>query len=443
MPRLWIHPARALVLAFVVSIAVATGLLMLPAAAADGEPTPFVDALLHAATTLCVTGVTTLDPATHWSAFGHVVLLVCMQLGALGVMTFATLLGVLVARRLSFGARLLAAAETQTVDLGDLRRILRAVARYTVAIEAVVAVVLAGRWWLGYGVPLPRALWLGVFHAVSGFTNTGIALFRGNLMPFAGDPWVLLPLAVAAVLGGLGFPVLLEVAREFRRTAGWSLNTKLVLATTVVLLVVGGVFVVAGEWSNRGTLGAVGPAGRVLDGFFQATMTRSGGYNVVDLEAMRPTTWLGMDLLMLIGAGPAGTGGGIKVTTFAVLALLVWSEVRGHESVHAFGKRVPASALRQAMTVFALSSVVVLGATMVLMATDGFGLDRSAFEVVSAFATVGLSTGITAELSDPGKVLLVVLMLAGRVGPITLASAIALRRTERRYEYAEERPIIG
>jgi trk system potassium uptake protein TrkH len=432
-----------LVLAFAFAIFFATALLMLPISAADGQSTGFVDALLHATTTLCVTGVVSLDPATHWSAFGHVVLAVCMQLGGLGIMTFATMLGLLVARRLRLSTRVYAAAETGTVDLGDLRRILRGVVRYTFAIEGVVALIIAMRWWLSYGEPLPKALWYGVFHSISGFNNTGISLYELNMIPFASDPFIMLPLSAAVILGGLGFPVLLELRREFRHHLRWSLNTKLVLSTTAGLLVCGAAFVIASEWSNPKTLGALDPTSRVLSGFFQATMTRTGGYNSVDLNAMDPVTWFGMDLLMFIGAGPGGTGGGIKVTTFAVLVTLVWSEIRGRDTVHTFGKRIPVATLRQAITVGALGSLTVLGATMLLMLTDNFGLDRSLFEVISSFATVGLSTGITPKLSDPGKLILIVLMFTGRLGPITLASAIALRRTERHYEYAEERPLIG
>lgn len=430
-------------LAFAGTIALATAILMLPLSAASGESTGFIDALLHATTTLCVTGVVSLDPATHWSAFGHVVLAVCMQLGGIGIMTFATTLGLLVARRLRFSTRLYAAAETQTVDLGDLRRILRTVIRYTAVIEALVAAALALRWWLAYDLPLPKALWYGVFHSISGFNNTGISLYQQNVIPFASDPFIMLPLAAAVILGGIGFPVLLEVRRELRGSRRWSLNTKLVLSTTAFLLLGGGIFVTISEWSNPATLGALDPPARVLAGFFQATMTRTGGYNNVDLANMDPTTWFGMDLLMFIGAGPASAAGGIKVTTFAVLVMLVWSEVRGRPSVHVFGKRIPAHALREAITVGALGSLIVLLATMVLMETDDFGLDRSLFEVISAFATVGLSTGITPELSDPGKLVLIVLMFAGRLGPVTLASALALRSTERQYEYPEERPIIG
>lgn len=430
-------------LAFAAAILVATGLLMLPVAAASGRSTGFVDALLHATTTLCVTGVVSLDPATHWSTFGHVVLLVCMQLGGLGIMTFATMLGLLVARRLRLSTRLTAAAESQTVDIGDLRRVLLGVVRFTFAIEGIVALITALRWWTHYDLPLGKALWFGAFHSVSGFNNTGISLDPRNMIPFASDPFILLPLAAAVILGGIGFPVLLELRRELRGRLRWSLHTKLVLTTTAFLLISGAAFVIASEWSNPKTLGPLTPGAKVLSGFFQATMTRTGGYNSVDMAGLDPTTWFGMDLLMFIGAGPAGTGGGIKVTTFAVLVLLVWTEIRGHDSVHAFGKRISSATQRQAIVVAALGTSIVALSTMLLMETDDFGLDRSLFEVVSSFATVGLSTGITPELSDPGKLLLTVLMFAGRLGPITLASSLALRRTQRLYEYPEERPIIG
>ncbi len=202
-------------------------------------------------------------------------------------------------------------------------------------------------------------------------------------------------------------------------------------------------FVIASEWANPKTLGALDPGARVLAGFFQATMARSGGYNAIDLGAADPTTWFGMDVMMFIGSAPAGTGGGVKVTTVAVLALLVWSEIRGHDSVHAFGKRIPAATLKEATTVFAIATFVVLAATNILMETDPVGLDRALFEVTSSFGTVGLSTGITPSLSDAGKLVLIGLMFAGRVGTITLASALALRQRERQYEYAEERPLIG
>ncbi len=249
-------------LAFAAAILVATGLLMLPVAAASGRSTGFVDALLHATTTLCVTGVVSLDPATHWSTFGHVVLLVCMQLGGLGIMTFATMLGLLVARRLRLSTRLTAAAESQTVDIGDLRRVLLGVVRFTFAIEGIVALITALRWWTHYDLPLGKALWFGAFHSVSGFNNTGISLDPRNMIPFASDPFILLPLAAAVILGGIGFPVLLELRRELRGRLRWSLHTKLVLTTTAFLLISGAAFVIASEWSNPKTLGPLSPGRR-------------------------------------------------------------------------------------------------------------------------------------------------------------------------------------
>ncbi len=239
-----------LVLAFAGAILLATGLLMLPISAADGRST--------GSSMPCCTPRHPVRDRRRLAGSGnalvglrHVVLAVCMQLGGLGIMTFATTLGLLVARRLRLRTRIYAAAETQTVDLGDLRRILLGVVRFTFAIEGAVALVIALRWWLTYDLPLPKALWYGVFHSISGFNNTGLSLYQQNMIPFAEDPFILLPLASAVVLGGIGFPVLLELRRELRHHLRWSLNTKLVLSTTAILLATGAVFVIASEWSNR------------------------------------------------------------------------------------------------------------------------------------------------------------------------------------------------
>lgn len=443
MGRAQLHPAQVLVSLFAAGLAVATGLLMLPAASASGESTGFVDALFHATTSLCVTGLASLDTGTHWSTFGLVVLVACMQIGGIGIMTSATALALLVTRRLRVRTRLYAAAETQTVGLGDLRRILRGVLTVTLSVEAVTAVALAARWWVAYDMSPVEALGEGVFHAVSAFNNAGLGLRSDSMVPYATDAWILIPITVAVVIGGLGFPVLLELRREFGRSVRWSLTTRMVVWTSVALLLGGGVFVTASEWSNPHTLGQLSPAQRVLSGFFQAAMTRSAGFNSIDLASMDPATWFGMDLLMFIGSGPTGTGGGIKVTTFAVLVAVVVSEVRGHESVHAFGARIAPAAIRLSVTVAALSAFVVAVGTLALLWTDGVGLDRTLLEVVSAFGTVGLSANVTPTLSDGGKLVLVALMFAGRLGPVTLASALALRSSSRRYEYAEERPLIG
>lgn len=227
------------------------------------------------------------------------------------------------------------------------------------------------------------------------------------------------------------------------RRGRWTLNTTLVLITSASLLLVGTVWTLALEWSNPDTLGALDPPGRVLAAFFHSTVSRTAGFNSVDIGAMQPATLLGTDILMFIGGGPASTAGGMKVTTFAVLTAIVLSEVRGDGAANAFGKRIPRAAQRQAMTVAALGVFGVISGTMALMLLADVGLDRSLFEVTSAFATVGLSTGITADLPAAAKGVLIIMMFAGRLGPVTVASAIALRRQRRLYEYPKERPIIG
>ena len=262
-------------------------------------------------------------------------------------------------------------------------------------------------------------------------------------MRFVTDPWICLPIAIAVIAGGLGFPVLLELRRQLRSPRRWSLHTRLTITMTAILLAVGTVFVTVSEWANPATLGALDAPGRLLAGFFQAVMPRTAGFNSLDIAHLHEGTWLGMDLLMFIGGGAAGTAGGIKVTTFALLLFVIYAEVRGDPAVHVFDRRVDARTQHQALTVAVLAAGAVVCATLALVHLSGLSTERVFFEAVSAFGTVGLSTGITAELPASGQLMLIVLMFLGRLGPITLASAIALRERRRLYQLPESRPIIG
>lgn len=445
-----------IVLSFVVALAIGTVLLMLPASVAESPPVGsmpadtnaaggagFVDALFTAASAVFVTGLIVVDTATYWSGFGQVVILALIEVGGLGIMTFASLLGVLLARRLGLRSRLVTGASLGTLSLRDLRGVLLGVARIALTVQAATALVLTVRFLLTYDYPLPRALWHGVFHAVSAFNNAGFALYSDNLMGFVADPWICLPLAVGVILGGLGFPVFFELRRHYRAPRRWSMNTKLVIAGTLVLLVAGTLTILVLEWDNPRTLGALDGPGKVLAAFFSAVVARTAGYNSLDVSAMQTQTWFAHDVMMFIGAGPAGTAGGIKITTFAVLLFIILTEVRGETAVNIFGKRLPRSVHREATTVALLAVAVVMAATWTLMILTDFTLDQLLFEVVSAFATVGLSTGITHLLPDAGQLLLVALMFAGRVGPVTVASALALRTRRLMYELPKERPIIG
>ncbi|KQR89578.1 ATPase [Microbacterium sp. Leaf179] len=441
-PRVLLTPGRVIALSFGGVLAIGTALLSLPAATQERSAT-FMEALFTATSAVCVTGHIVVDTPRFWSPFGQAVIMVLIQVGGFGVMSLATLLGLLVARRLGLRTRLTAVSETHTVAVGDVRRVLMGVAVIALATEAVVAIMLAVRFWLGYGESLPRAVWLGVFHAVSSFNNAGFALFSDSLISFATDPFICLPICAAIILGGLGFPVIMELWRRFRFPRRWTLNTVTVLVGTVVLLVVGAVVLTALEWSNPATLGAMDPAGRLLAGFTMSVMPRTAGFNSIDVAQMQPESWFVTDILMFIGGGPAGTAGGLKITTFAVLFFIVLAELRGDSAVNMFGKRLPRSTHREALTVALLSVALVVGSTLAIMLLSPFTFERVFFEVVSAFATVGLSTGITADLPALAQLILIVLMFIGRLGPVLLGAALALSREKRMYELPKERPIIG
>ncbi|MBA9004549.1 TrkH family potassium uptake protein [Thermomonospora cellulosilytica] len=437
------RPGQVIVGGFAAVIAIGTALLALPIATTEGEPAGTLPALLTATSAVCVTGLITVDTDPHWSVFGEVVILLLIQVGGLGIMTLATLFALLVSGRLGLRARLLAQAETKTLHGADLRRVIRRIVVFSLVSETVLAVVLSLRFALGYAEPPGRAIWLGVFHSVSSFNNAGFTLWTDGMVRFVADPWVVLPVAFAVILGGLGFPVVFELLSNWRRPRTWSVLTRITVGVSAALLVGGTLLFTVVEWQNPRTLGPLPDHVKFMAGFFTAVMPRSGGLNVIDISAMRHESWLATDILMFIGGGSAGTAGGIKVTTFGLLAFVMWAELRGEDRVNVGHRRVAGPVQRQALTIALLGVGIVAAGTFTLLAMVPHSLDRVLFEVVSAFATVGLSTGITPQLPPPGQLLIIVLMFIGRVGPLTVFSALALRERTRRYELPEERPIVG
>lgn len=437
-----IHPARAVVGGFAFASGVGTLLLMLPISAQGRAATP-LEALFTSVSAVCVTGLTVVDTETFWSGFGQVVILALIQIGGLGIMLFASLIGVVLARKLSIRSRLTAASEARSIGVRDVRGLVKGIALITVVIELAVALVLFLVFVVRYGYAPLDAAWKAIFHAVSAFNNAGFALYSDNLVRYASDPIVLLPLAAATILGGLGFPVIMQLRKEFRHRLHWSMNTNIVLSATATLLLLGTIYICVIEWNNPATLGTMDVGSRLLTGFFHSVQTRTAGFNTVDIGQMHEATWLGMNVLMFIGGGPAGTAGGIKVTTFAVLFFIIYTELRGDSAVNIFGKRLSRAVHRQVITIALLSVGVVMAATAALLLITGLDLDRVLFEAVSAFATVGLSTGITATLPPSAQLILIALMLLGRLGPLTLGTAIALKRRPLLYELPKERPVIG
>ncbi|HEX6077126.1 MAG TPA: potassium transporter TrkG [Micromonosporaceae bacterium] len=437
------HPARLLPLAVLAIIMLGTGLLMLPAARPGDAGAPLLTALFTATSATCITGLTVVDTATYWSPFGKAVILALFQVGGFGIMSLATLIGLFVTRRLGLSTRLLAQAETKVLELGEVRRILIRVAVIMVSFELALAVVLAARFALGYDYPPGKAVWHGTFHAVSAFNNAGFSLYPDSLMRFVNDVWICLAVGFGVIAGGLGFPVLLELIRQRGRVARWSMHTKLIVFGTAVLLVAGTSLVLGLEWSNPRTLGPLSVPDKLLAGFFQGMTPRSAGFHTVDYAGMTVETWAVTTALMFIGGGSASTAGGIKVTTFFLLGFVILAEVRGDQDVAVFDRRAPAPAQRQALSIALLGVGVIGFGTLLMLSLTGQPLDRALFEVTSAATTTGLSTGITPELPAAGRVLLIILMFVGRVGPAVAAAALALRSRRLLYRLPEGRPIIG
>jgi trk system potassium uptake protein len=437
------HPGRVIATAFAAAVIVGTALLSLPVAKAGEGRADLLTALFHSTSAVCVTGLVTVDTGTYWSPFGQAVILLLIQVGGLGIMTLATLLALLLSRRLGLRARLIAQAETKALSPSDVRRVVGRVVVFSLATEAVIAALLTVRFALGYDESLAAAVYDGVFHAISAFNNAGFSPYRDNLMGFVGDPWISLPIAAAVIVGGLGFPVVFELARTWRRPKTWSVLTRITVVVTVALLLLGTAGMLAFEGRNPDTLGSLAPGDRVMAAFVAAVMPRTAGFNNLDIAALAPETLLFTDALMFIGGGSAGTAGGIKVTTFGLLAYVLWAEMRGDPDVEVGRRRVPGTNQRQALAIALLGIALVAVATFLMEALTDFNFDQVLFETVSAFATVGLSTGITADLPPAAQVVLILLMYIGRIGPLTLASGLALRERARRHQLPEERTIVG
>ncbi|WP_214111315.1 TrkH family potassium uptake protein [Acrocarpospora catenulata] len=437
------RPAQVVVTGFGTVILIGTALLTLPVASASGESAGVVAALFTSTSAVCVTGLLVVDTATHWSVFGELVIAGLIQVGGLGIMTLATLFTVLVVGRVGLRARMALQTETKSLTVPDVRRVVRNVVLFSLACEAVIAVFLTARFVIGYGEPFGRALYLGGFHAVSSFNNAGFALWPDNLMRFVDDAWICLPVALGVIVGGLGFPVVFELARSWRHPRRWSVLTRVTVGASVVLISLATLIFLMTEWRNPRTMGRLDDSGKLLASFFAAVMPRSGGFNTVDIGEMNPSSWLVTEILMFIGGGSASTAGGIKVTTFGLLAFIVWAELRGETKVNVGHRRLAEATQRQAVTLTLMAVALVALGTYLLMVLTPYPLDRVLFEVISAFSTNGLSTGITVDVATPGHVLLVLLMFVGRIGPLTLGSALALKERTRRYELPEERVIIG
>ncbi|MGO2634539.1 MAG: TrkH family potassium uptake protein [Galactobacter sp.] len=439
-------PARLAIGVFMAFILVVTILLSLPAASANGEVTPFVDAFFTAVSAVCVTGLTVVSTATHWTLFGQIVILVAIFVGGLGILTLASILSLAVSKRLGVRGKLLAQQSLNVSSsgrLGEVGSLLRIVITTSVIIQLLLTVWLSTRFW-SYGESLGRGAWHGVFYAVSAYNNAGFTPHSNGLVPYEADAWLLTPLMLGVFLGSLGFPVVMVLLHQRHRISKWNLHTKLTLTVSLTLVFLGSAAWGASEWGNDDTIGRMGFWDKILHTLFASVMTRSGGFNLVEQSQMHPASLVITDALMFVGGGSASTAGGIKVTTLAVLIVAILAEARGTTQVQVYGRRIVESTLRVAIAVTGLGATLVMVGTIALLVVDPTArFDHALFECISAFATVGLSTGLTETLPHAGKIVLAALMFLGRIGTITFATALSLRHTRQLYHYPEERPIIG
>lgn len=433
------HPARLVPLVFLAVILAGTAALMLPMAKAGPGGAPFLTALFVATSAVAVTGLSTVDTATYWTGFGQGVIFVLFHIGGFGIVSAATLLGMVVSQRLGLGRQTMVRAEARGIAAGDVKAVLKFVLLVALVVEGVM--VAGFLIFLTDEATMVTRVWDAVFLAGASFTNSGFLSHAGSLQAEAGNPVVLGLCTMGILIGGLGLPVLHEL-RSSRR-ASWSLHLRLTLWGSLALTLGGTLAVLAFEWGNPATLGASGLLDRITGALFYTANTRSGGLAAFDTAAITEETMMVSYALMLVGAGSASMGGGIKVATLMVILLAVWSELRGDTEVQAFGRRMSPSVLREALAVTALAVGVLMVATMLLRLTTDLPLERLIFEAISAFGNVGLSMGITPQLPPSAQGIIILLMYLGRVGIVTVATGLALRARKAEFRYPEERPIVG
>jgi len=435
-------PARIVVGFYAITVTAGTVLLSLPFATTGHGHAQFSTALFTAASATCITGMSPVDVATYWTPFGHVVMLLLVQAGGLGIVTLSARLLQLVRGRIGIEGTLAAQADAHTDTPAHARSMIRVIVRFYLLLEASLALLLALRLHFAYDEGVGRAAWEGVFHSISAVNNAGFTLYSEGAVKFAGDPWVLLLLCCGVFVGGLGYPVWFELMRR-RRPTQWSMHTRLTLYGSITLFFVGLLAFLAFESHNPATLGDMDWTGKIWNSISGAVFPRTAGFNTVDYTQVRPETMAINYVLMFIGGGSAGTSGGIKVSTFFLLGAVIISEIRGEPQARVGHRAIPSAVQRQALTVALLGVGFVMAGMIAVMAISGQPMQLVLFDTISAFSTTGLSANLTAELPVAAQLVLIALMFIGRVGTMTVGTALAMRRSRRRYRLPEEWPIVG
>ncbi|MBS4537991.1 TrkH family potassium uptake protein [Clostridium sp. D2Q-11] len=446
MNELKSNPAQVLVLGFAALIFIGATLLNLPMASASGRSIGFIDALFTSASAVCVTGLVVVNTAAHWTIFGKIVILVLIQIGGLGFMTMATLVSLLIGKKITLKDRLIMQEELNQFTLSGLVKLTRYIIISTFVIEAIGAVFLAFKFIPEYGTL--QGIWYSIFHAISAYCNAGFDIIGNSMESFVTSPIVNFTISILVILGGLGYSVYIDMT-ENRKFKKFLLHTKVVLVMSIGLLVLGFLVFLIVEYNNPQTIGNLSFGSKLIASFFQSVVPRTAGFNSVSMAGTTNATAFLIIILMFIGGSPGSTAGGIKTTTMGVILLAVVAVVRGETDVEIFGRRIPNEIIFRALAVLGIGLLIVIIVTMTLSLTENNLEDYSfldiTFETVSAFGTVGLSRGLTPYLSDIGRIIITITMFIGRLGPLTMAFAFAKKRREKKglYRYPEERITVG
>lgn len=435
-----LNPPRVLALGFASLILLGSILLNLPIATKTGESIGYVNALFTSASAVCVTGLAVVNTGEFWSLFGQITIIILIQMGGLGFMTMATIGALIVGKKITLKERLIIKEQLNQETMSGLVKLTKYVILSTFAIEAIGALLLSTRFIPIYG--WIKGTYFSIFHSISAFCNAGFDLTGDSIAPFVGDFTINMTIAALIILGGLGFTVYIDISRQ-RSFKKLHLHSKLVLTITGTLLIIGMVVFLLIEYNNPLTLRTLSGYEKFISSFFQSVVPRTAGFYSIDMGGLYDTTVFFMVILMFIGGSPGSTGGGIKTTTFGTLMLTTISVIKGEKDVVAYRKRISNEIINRSLAIATIGIVLVIVVSFVLTVTESATFLDVLFETTSAFATVGLTRGITPNLTDFAKVVLTFTMYAGRVGPLTMAFAFAKQNAKKGYTYSDGNIMVG
>lgn len=443
IPSVLAHPVRLLPLTFMALIVAGAGLLTMPISHNTDAADAVQPALFTSVSAVTITGLSAVDTGSYWTPFGLVVIVLLVEIGGLGIMTIATMLAMFVGGRLGLRTRMATQTDLHIVNFGEVAPLMRRIVVMMLLFQGLTAVVLTFRFRAEYFADWATSAWHGLFYSVMAFNNAGFSLEEDSLARYGGDALLILPICIAVYAGAMGFPVMAELFNRWKHPRRWSIHTRLTVWGTSGLFVVGALAFFAIEWNNPATLAPLGSWDKLITTIEAGIMPRSAGLASFDWGEVKIETLGITSIMMFIGGGSASTAGGIKVTTFLLLAYVIFAEMRGDPEVMVGRRSIGKDTIRQAIAIALLAVMLVVVGTLSILILSDFQMDEVIFEVTSAFGTTGLSTGITSAMPISGQWVLMILMFIGRVGTVTAASALTLRRRTPRYHLPEERPIIG